>query len=126
MTKNNTFLLLVAHGSRRQSSNDEIRCLAKQLKAMDHAFAKIDCAFLEIAEPSIQQALLGFVAGGARDILVLPYFLSAGRHVAIDIPEQVQQVKIQFPEVKIEIATYLGASKNIAEMVLQQAIEGMV
>jgi sirohydrochlorin ferrochelatase len=55
--------------------------------------------------------------------VVLPYFLSAGRHVATDIPEQVKQVKNQYPNVQIGIATYLGASEMIAELVMKQALE---
>lgn len=117
------FLLLVAHGSRRDASNDEIRILAKQLKAMNHPFAEIDCAFLEIAKPSIQEALRRLIAIGAKDIVVLPYFLSAGRHVTTDIPEQVKQVKNQYPNVQIGIASHLGASEIIAKLVMQQAVE---
>jgi sirohydrochlorin ferrochelatase len=117
------FLLLVAHGSRREVSNDEIRILAKRLQAMNHPFAEIGCAFLEIGQPSIQEALHRLIADGAKEIVVLPYFLSAGRHVATDIPEQIKQVKNQYPNVQIGIATYLGASEMIAELVMKQALE---
>ena len=117
------FLLLVAHGSRRDASNDEIRILAKRLQTMSHPFKEIDCAFLEIARPSIYEALQRFIVIGAKDIVVLPYFLSAGRHVTMDIPEQVEQVKNQYPNVKIDIVSYLGASEMIAELVMQLAFE---
>ena len=51
-------LLLVAHGSRRKASNDEIRSLASALgQQSETRFGRVDCAFLEIAEPSIHSLI---------------------------------------------------------------------
>ena len=44
-------------------------------------------AFLELAEPSIPQGLAQCLALDAEEIIVFPYFLAAGTHVADDIPE---------------------------------------
>lgn len=117
-----THLLVVAHGSRRDESNIEIHDLVSRLRNNCSLFTGIDYAFLEIAKPSIQEALRLQIAQGAMDIVVLPYFLSAGRHVASDIPEQVGQVSVEFPNIKIKIAPYLGASKKIDEMLIDQAL----
>jgi len=53
---------------------------------------------------------------------VLLYFLSAGRHVMTDIPEQVRQVSVDQPNIKIKIAPYLGASKKIDALLIDQAL----
>ena len=75
-------LLVVAHGSRRQASNDEVRALTERVRAeSNERFAAIECAFLELAEPSIPDGLERLIADGAAHITVLPYFLAAGRHV---------------------------------------------
>lgn len=118
-------LLIVAHGSRREASNEEIRFLANHLRTITNPFDNIDCAFLEIAEPSIPDGLRHQIALGAKKIVVLPYFLSAGRHVAIDIPEQVDQVAKEASHVEMTIAPYLGSSKKIGELMMQQAIAGL-
>ena len=51
-------LLLVAHGSRREASNQEIRNLTAALagRAIGR-FGHVGCAFLEIARPSIPEAI---------------------------------------------------------------------
>ena len=51
-------LCLVAHGSRRQASNDEVREVAARLaeKAAGQ-FGHVDCGFLELAEPSIPDGI---------------------------------------------------------------------
>ena len=117
-----THLLVVAHGSRRDESNIEIGDLVARLRNNSSLFIGIDYAFLEIAKPSIQEALRQQIAQGAVDIIVLPYFLSAGRHVMTDIPEQVKQVSTDEPSIKIKIAPYLGASKKIEALLIDQAL----
>ena len=117
-------LLVVAHGSRRAASNDEVRSLCQQLEQLDHPFSEIGCAFLELAEPSIPEGLQALIANGATEIVVMPYFLSAGRHVTADIPAEIEPVKQQSPQVKISIAPYLGAAEQIGAILLKQAVAG--
>lgn len=118
-------LLVVAHGSRRAASNDEVRTLCQQLKQLDNPFVEISCAFLELAEPSIPEGLQALIANGATEIVVMPYFLSAGRHVTADIPAEIEPVKQQSPQVKISIAPYLGAAEQIGAILLKQAVAGI-
>lgn len=116
-----THLLIVAHGSRRAASNQEIHQLTERLAAQTSDFASIRCAFLELAEPSIPDGLRRLIADGAETIVVMPYFLSAGRHVSEDIPAEIQIVSQAFPQVKIVQANYLGAAPGVADLLLQQA-----
>lgn len=115
-------LLIVAHGSRRAESNDEIRALTRLLAARAGAdYPIVRCAFLELAEPSIPDGIEQCIGDGAREVIVLPYFLSAGRHVAQDIPQEVRGKQAQHPQVCIRIAPYLGANDGVAELLLKTA-----
>lgn len=114
-------LLVVAHGSRRAASNDEVRRLTGDLRARAAGFDRVDCAFLELAEPSIPAGLEDLVEWGATDVTVLPYFLSAGRHVAEDIPAQIRLVEARYPGVRIRQAPYLGDSPGVVALLLEQA-----
>ncbi len=110
-------LLLVAHGSRREASNDEVRHLAAALaERCGTRFGAVECAFLEIAEPSISQSITSAVEAGADEILVLPYFLSAGRHVVQDIPFEVESKRREYPQVAIHIAPYLGLAAGLVDI----------
>ena len=51
----------------------------------------------------------------------MPYFLSAGRHVAEDIPGEVDLVRGEFPDVTITLAPYLGLAAGVADLLLEQA-----
>jgi len=75
-------LLLVAHGSRRKESNDEVILLAKRLKnECSQQYSIVNAAFLELSEALIPDGIKQCVTDGASSIVVLPYFLNSGRHV---------------------------------------------
>jgi len=114
-------LLLVAHGSRREASNDEIRELTGRLRAVADSFDHLACAFLELAEPSIPDGLRQAISKGANVVVVLPYFLSAGRHVTRDIPAEIALVQKEYPSVDIHLAPYLGAAEGVVGLLMEQA-----
>ncbi len=110
-------LLLVAHGSRGQHANDEVRLLtAKLARKLEPECVQVQCAFLELADPSIPSSIDQAVLRGADRITVLPYFLVAGRHVSVDIPKIVDQKNGEYPAVDIRLSAYLGATERVVDM----------
>ena len=115
-------LLLVAHGSRRKLSNDEVVILADKLKSnCSEQYAIVHAAFLEIAEPLIPDGIKQCMDDGATSIIVLPYFLNSGRHVTEDIPEIVDNVRQLYPHIDINIAAHLGASDLMMDLLITSA-----
>lgn len=115
-------LLVVAHGSRRAESNDEVRRLTDELRVQAGIdYQRVDCAFLELADPSIPQGIDCCVASGVDEVVILPYFLSAGRHVVKDIPEIVDASRAQHPEVVLRIAPYLGQASSLVSSLLEMS-----
>lgn len=112
-------LLLVAHGSRLNSANEEIACLIGRLQSKTGSdFDRVMPAFLELAEPSIPDAIQQCVDAGAKEIILLPYFLANGKHVAQDIPSQVDKKRAQYPDIKIQLLDYFGKSPQITDTLL--------
>lgn len=115
-------LLLIAHGSRRAESNEEIRQLTQKLHALaGHEYTKVECAFLELAEPSIESAIDQLVADGETHILCVPYFLARGAHVASDIPDAMDAAKAKHANVKFTISEYLGEADQLPGILMQIA-----
>ncbi len=115
-------LLLVAHGSRRQQSNDEVVLLAEKLKAIcSEQYQIVHAGFLELAEPLIPDGIKQCIDDGATSIIVLPYFLNSGRHVVEDIPTIVNETEALYPQVDINIASHLGASDKMIEILMSCA-----
>ena len=115
-------LLVVAHGSRRQASNDEVREMTKRLaERAGGEFGDIRCAFLELAEPSIPDGIGQCVDAGANEVIVLPYFLSAGRHVSEDIPAEIAKKRTELNNVTIRNVNYVGALNGMIDMLFDAA-----
>ena len=115
-------LLVVAHGSRRTESNEEIKRLTARVASMAGSeFDRVECAYLELAEPLIPQAIGSLAEAGATSVLVVPYFLARGAHVASDIPEQVGLAQDANPSLQIVVSEYLGASDEMANLIVDLA-----
>lgn len=109
-------VLLVAHGSRVPESNSEIEGLAARLAGNVEPGLAVAHAFLELARPSIPEAIDALARTGARRIVLIPYFLSAGRHVAEDIPAIAADARERHPGLIIEITGHFGAQERVPEL----------
>lgn len=113
----NNALIIVAHGSRKVSSNSEVILLGENVKPLvDAQYDVVKTAFLEFAEPSLEESIIACVEAGVRHIVILPYFLASGNHVTRDIPAVVEQMKIMHPKVKIELKEHLGSAAGMATL----------
>jgi len=114
-------LLIIAHGSRRKDSNDEVRRLADRIRENSGpAFGLVVSAFLEISSPQMDSAIADLAEEGATSITVFPYFLAAGTHVANDLPRIVDEEKELYPNINFEILPHLGALQGISTLILNQ------
>lgn len=114
-------VILIAHGSRLAASNDEVVRFAERIGAAlqaSGAYDRVGYAFLELADPSIPQAIDQAVAGGAGQVDLFPYFLAAGRHVAEDIPAIVTDRQAVHPEVGFQVLDHLGAWRSLPDLVV--------
>ncbi|MDH3981661.1 MAG: CbiX/SirB N-terminal domain-containing protein [Kiritimatiellaceae bacterium] len=118
-------LIVTAHGSRRNESNEEVRRLAVRLHdKAGPAFDIVSCAFLEIAEPEIKSTISDLVAQGVKKIRIFPYFLAAGTHVVTDIPNLIAEAEKAHPEVDFKILPHLGSLQGMSTLILNQIYKG--
>lgn len=117
-------LLLIAHGSRREASNQEVRELGTRLEQIaGERFDRVIPAFLELAEPDIPSGVDLCVESGATTVTAVPYFLSAGRHVTADIPAELEKAKHRHPAVTLHQSAYLGKHASVPGLLLALALE---
>jgi len=118
-------LLLVAHGSRKVSSNAAIEALTEKLRQRlaGTDFSAITHAFLELTEPSIPQGIANLVDDGAKQVVIMPYFLAPGTHVVDDVPELVSEARSRYPEIEFTIMPYLGETEGIIDLILLSAAQ---
>jgi len=115
-------LLLIAHGSRRDAANQEVLELAERIQQHDtNEYAAVVPAFLEFARPDIGGGIDDCVKMGAKEITVVPYFLSLGAHVERDIPGALDIASARYPEIKLHLKRHFGATEGLVEFVINCA-----
>jgi sirohydrochlorin ferrochelatase len=115
-----TALLLIAHGSRQPEANDDLHHLAAALRGRGYAVVE---SFLELAEPDIDGGGRHCVEQGARRVVLLPYFLSAGVHVRRDLAAARDRLARRYPQVEFRLAEPLGRHPLLLEVVAERAKE---
>lgn len=114
-------LLILAHGSRKKESNEEVQRLAADLdKAGDSGFDKVLCAFNQFSTPSAEDQIEILVGMGASHITVLPYFIAAGSHVMTDIPELVKAAEQTYSGVTFKMTPHFGAFKGVKALIVNE------
>jgi len=83
-------ILLVAHGTRSQRGLAEVRELA-ELVARLAPTLPVELGFLELAKPTIGQAIAALATQGVQRIAVSPMLLLAAGHAKRDVPEAVAE-----------------------------------
>lgn len=114
-----TAVLLIAHGSRRQEANDDLRELAAILREK-RIYPIVEPAYLELAEPDIPTGGARCVAQGATRVKLLPYFLSAGAHAATDLEQFRRGLTERFPQVEFALCPPLGVHPLMVDIVLDR------
>ena len=115
-------LLLIAHGSRRAEANADLEFVAAALRERGR-YPVVRVSYLELAEPNIESGGALCVEAGATDVILLPYFLSPGIHVAEDLTEARDKLSTRFPRVRFVLAEPLGRHPLLIDVVEQRARE---
>ncbi len=88
-------LLVIAHGSQAAEWNQAVVEFCSHLRGarpLPAGLEDVKWCFLEHEAPDILTALHDHFSHDGRDLVVLPLFLSAGRHATLDIPKAIAEV----------------------------------
>lgn len=105
-------LVLFGHGSRDPEWARPLREVAARIGAQEPA-TRVELAFLEFLEPTLEQACDRLVAAGVGHIAVLPMFIAQSGHVRRDLPAQVDAVRARHPSLTLVLATAVGEDARV-------------
>jgi sirohydrochlorin ferrochelatase len=111
-----TAILLIAHGSREQTANDDLHELAARFSAQG-TYPIVEACFLELAEPGLHAGGDRCVARGATRVLMIPYFLSAGVHLRRDLTTARDELSRRHPDVDFRLGAPLGPHPLLDQLV---------
>jgi len=114
-----TTILIVGHGSRDRAANDEFLAFVASYRSRG-SDADVDHAYIELAHPSLADALSA-VASRSNDVVVVPLLLFAAGHVKNDIPIALARARNDHPTVRFHAAPALGVHGSLAEVAFDRA-----
>ncbi len=112
-------IVLVDHGSRRAEANAVLDEIAVRLRRR-RPDCLVEPAHMELASPTLGEAIDACVAAGASEIVVHPYFLVPGRHSTRDIPTLVREATRRHPGVAVRVSEPLGVHDALLDVVLER------
>ena len=113
-------LLLIDHGSRRSEAHAHLEALARAVRVRRPGLA-VYIAHLELAPPTIEDAIAACAAAGERSIDVLPLFLAPGNHATRDIPSRIAAAASHHAGLEVRLLDPLGEHPGLADWVLTAA-----
>jgi len=116
-----TALVIVDHGSRRAASNAMHEEFVAEFAARaGDAYVAVEPAHMELAEPTVAEAVDRAVAAGARRVMVMPYFLFPGTHWERDIPALVAAAAERHPGVEMLVTAPVGLHPSMHTVVRER------
>jgi cobalt transport protein ATP-binding subunit len=112
----NRAMLVVGHGSRDADGVDEFWTLAGAIRAAAGELLT-GFGFIELATPSVDEAIDDLVTRGATEIVSVPLVLLAAGHLKNDGPAALARARARHPQVRFTLARDLGIEPNVLEVV---------
>jgi sirohydrochlorin ferrochelatase len=119
-----TALLLIAHGSRQPEANADLLYVVDELRRRG-GYAIVEASYLELARPTAAQAAARCLDQGARRVILLPYFLSAGVHVQRDLTAICGRLSGTYPQASFHLAEPLGRHPLLMDAVADRARQAL-
>ena len=115
-----TAFILFAHGSRIELANEAVRTAAAEL-AKAGQLERVEAAFLELGQPSLEEAVSALEQGGFRRIVVIPYFLTWGLHMERDLTRLISDISSSHSDLEISMTPPLDGHPGLISVLLDRA-----
>ena len=117
-------LLLFAHGARDPNWALPFEQVAARIGRQAPQIA-VQLAFLEFIQPDLATAGRRLADAGCAAVDVVPLFLGAGGHVRKDLPELLQRLASQFPQVRWSLRPAIGEADSVIDAMALAALASM-
>ncbi|MBU3598286.1 sirohydrochlorin chelatase [Polynucleobacter bastaniensis] len=111
-------IVLFGHGARDVRWREPFDRLATLWKAR-HPNVVVELAFLELMQPSLEEAIASHVASGATEVIVVPVFFGQGGHLRNDFPVLLSACQDKFPQVSLRATPAVGEDETVLQAIIE-------
>lgn len=110
-------IILFGHGARDSRWREPFERLATLWRSQ-HSVTPVELAFLDMMEPSLENAIASLVGKGAAEIVVVPVFFGQGGHLRNDFPLLLEACKKQNPQIKLSATPAVGEDLAVLQAIV--------
>jgi sirohydrochlorin cobaltochelatase len=111
-------IVIFGHGARDNRWREPFDRLASLWKAQ-HPNTLVELAFLELMEPSLEQAIATQVAAGTTEVVVVPVFFGQGGHLRNDFPVLLSACQEKFPSITLSTTPAVGEDEAVLQAIIE-------
>lgn len=113
-------IVLFGHGARDARWRGPFDRLASLWKAR-YPNTPVELAFLELMQPSLEEAIAAQVSAGVREVVVVPVFFGQGGHLRNDFPVLLASCQEKFPDVTLSATPAVGEDDAVLQAIIDFA-----
>lgn len=114
---NTKAVVLFGHGARDARWREPFDRLATLWKAQ-HPKVQVELAFLELMQPSLEEAISSLGTAGATEVVVVPVFFGQGSHLRNDFPVLLSSCQENFPGIKLSTTPAVGEDSAVLQAII--------
>jgi sirohydrochlorin cobaltochelatase len=115
-------LILFGHGARDARWREPFDHLSVMWQEQ-HSSIPVEVAFLEMIQPSLEEAVSRLVAKGAMTISVVPVFFGQGGHLRNDFPILLNACRAKFAQVNLSATPAVGEDLAVLQAIIDFSVK---
>jgi Zn-finger protein len=119
--RKNVGIIILAHGSKRESAKKSINGVIGAVRRR-LGVRHVEPAYLQLCDPDLSKAAKALVKKGCRRIIVVPYFLFNGNHMAKDIPRAIARQRNDLKGIEFAVTRNLSQDEEALGAIVAQRI----
>lgn len=108
-------LLMIGHGTKDNDGRQTFLDFVEIYRQLDSSRPVIPC-FLELTNPTIEEGVDYCVSQGYEELSALPILLFAARHNKFDITNELDRIKLKYPQVKFHYGRHFGITPSVIKL----------
>lgn len=115
-----TGVVLLGHGSRREEANQEWEQIWQMFRDM-HPQLIVQRGYIEFFHPSLEEGVsLLLKQGEIRTVVIVPLFLTTGKHLYQHIPAKIEHLEQMYPGVRFILTEHIGPDSLLLKIIEQR------
>ncbi len=117
-------VILFGHGARDSRWREPFDRLV-ELWREQQPNTLVELAFLEMMQPSLEEATQLLVEKGANEIVVIPVFFGQGGHLRNDFPLLMERCQQRYPAIKLSATSAVGESAAVLQAIVNFGVAAL-